>query len=162
ADRGRHGAGGAGTGREHAGDGDGLSPGRRPAGADTLLHDGEPAAHAGGSVRRGHGRSEVRFCGRHQPGVAGGGAHAQRDAADGGREPPDVGLGVFRKRAGQDDGSRAIRPGTIGENIMALYMLLLYDDPTVFTTLSAEDMQKATEKYMAWSQMPFTRDSKRL
>ena len=45
---------------------------------------------------------------------------------------------------------------------MALFMLLLYDDPTTFTHLSPEDMQKATEKYMAWSKKPFTRDGKRL
>jgi hypothetical protein len=45
---------------------------------------------------------------------------------------------------------------------MAQYMLLLYDDPTSWASLSPEEMQKATEKYMAWSQKSFTRDSKRL
>jgi hypothetical protein len=45
---------------------------------------------------------------------------------------------------------------------MAQYMLLLYDDPKGWETLSPEEMQKATEKYMAWTQKPFTRDSHRL
>ena len=33
---------------------------------------------------------------------------------------------------------------------MAKYMLLLHDDPSVFTGMSPEEMQKAIEKYMAW------------
>jgi hypothetical protein len=45
---------------------------------------------------------------------------------------------------------------------MAQYMLLLYDDPTGWASLSPEEMQKATEKYMAWTQKSFTRDSHRL
>ena len=45
---------------------------------------------------------------------------------------------------------------------MPQFMLLLYDDPAHWQTLSPEDMQKATERYMAWSKKPFTRDSKRL
>ena len=45
---------------------------------------------------------------------------------------------------------------------MAQYMLLLYDDPTSWASLSPEEMQKATEKYMAWTQKSFTRDSNRL
>ena|ERR1019366_9831779 len=45
---------------------------------------------------------------------------------------------------------------------MSQFMLLLYDDPTNFARMSPEEMQKATEKYMAWSKMPFTRDGKRL
>jgi hypothetical protein len=45
---------------------------------------------------------------------------------------------------------------------MALFMLLLHNDPSNFMSLSPEDMQKATEKYMAWSKKPFTKDSKRL
>ena len=45
---------------------------------------------------------------------------------------------------------------------MAQYMLLLYDDPSGWASLSPEEMQKATEKYMAWTQKPFTRDSQRL
>jgi hypothetical protein len=45
---------------------------------------------------------------------------------------------------------------------MPQYMLLLYDDPTGFRKLSPEEMQKATEKYMAWTKKPFTRDSHRL
>ena len=35
---------------------------------------------------------------------------------------------------------------------MPLYMLLLYDDPAAWPQLSPEEMQKATEKYMAWTQ----------
>jgi len=33
---------------------------------------------------------------------------------------------------------------------MAQYMLLLYDDPSSWATLSPEEIQKAIEKYMAW------------
>jgi hypothetical protein len=45
---------------------------------------------------------------------------------------------------------------------MAQYMLLLYDDPSGWRNLSAEEMQKATEKYMAWSKKTFNVQSKRL
>jgi hypothetical protein len=45
---------------------------------------------------------------------------------------------------------------------MAQFMLLLYDDPTGWAKLSPEEMQKAIEKYQAWTKMPFTVDSKRL
>jgi hypothetical protein len=45
---------------------------------------------------------------------------------------------------------------------MPQYMLLLYDDPTGWMKLSPEEMQKATEKYMAWTKKSFTKDSKRL
>jgi hypothetical protein len=45
---------------------------------------------------------------------------------------------------------------------MPQYMLLLYDNPAGWMKLSPEEMQKATEKYMAWTKKPFTKDSKRL
>ena len=45
---------------------------------------------------------------------------------------------------------------------MPQYLLLLYDDPTGWEKLSPEDMQKAIEKYMAWSKKPFNLQSKRL
>ncbi len=45
---------------------------------------------------------------------------------------------------------------------MPQYMLLLYDNPANWKTLSPEEMQKAVEKYMAWTKKPFTVDSKRL
>jgi hypothetical protein len=45
---------------------------------------------------------------------------------------------------------------------MPQYMLLLYDNPANWAKLSPEEMQKAIEKYMAWTKKPFTRDSKRL
>lgn len=45
---------------------------------------------------------------------------------------------------------------------MSQFMLLLYDNPADWQKLSPEDMQKAIEKYMAWSKRPFTVDSKRL
>ena len=35
---------------------------------------------------------------------------------------------------------------------MAHYFLFLYDDPTGYTKMSPEEMQKALEKYMAWGQ----------
>jgi hypothetical protein len=45
---------------------------------------------------------------------------------------------------------------------MAKIMLLLYDDPSGWHKLSPEEMQTATEKYMAWVHKPFTVDSGRL
>lgn len=45
---------------------------------------------------------------------------------------------------------------------MSKFMLLLYNDPTGWNSLSPEEMQKATEKYMAWMNKPFTVDAKRL
>ena len=45
---------------------------------------------------------------------------------------------------------------------MAEFMLLLYDNPADWQKLSPEEMQKAIEKYIAWSKKPFYVDSKRL
>ena len=45
---------------------------------------------------------------------------------------------------------------------MAQFMLLLYHDVNGMRNVSPEDMQRALEKYMAWTQKPFTVDSKRL
>jgi hypothetical protein len=45
---------------------------------------------------------------------------------------------------------------------MAKFMLLLYDNPTDWSKVSPDEMQKAIEKYMAWSKKPFTVDSLRL
>src|SRR5579862_4347181 len=45
---------------------------------------------------------------------------------------------------------------------MPQFLLLLYNDPTWYQHLSPEEMQKATEKYMAWMTKPFTVDGKRL
>jgi hypothetical protein len=45
---------------------------------------------------------------------------------------------------------------------MAKFMLLLHDDPTGWQRLSPEEMQKALEKYMAWTKKPFTKDAHRL
>ena len=45
---------------------------------------------------------------------------------------------------------------------MPQFMLLLYDNPANWQKLGTEDMQKAIEKYMAWTKKPFTVDSKRL
>jgi len=45
---------------------------------------------------------------------------------------------------------------------MPQFMLLLYEDPSGWQKLSPEEMQKAVEKYMAWTTKPFTKDSKRL
>jgi hypothetical protein len=41
-------------------------------------------------------------------------------------------------------------------------MLLLYDNPTDWEKLGPEEMQKALEKYMAWTKKPFNVDAKRL
>jgi hypothetical protein len=43
---------------------------------------------------------------------------------------------------------------------MAQFMLLLYDDPSGWEKLSPEEMQKALEKYTAWTKKSI--DSKRL
>ena len=46
---------------------------------------------------------------------------------------------------------------------MAKYMLLLYQTPrTADQPVSPDEMQKALEKYMAWTKKPFTVDSGRL
>jgi len=45
---------------------------------------------------------------------------------------------------------------------MPQYMLLLYDNPVDWQKASPEDMQKAIEKYMAWTKKPYNKDSQRL
>lgn len=48
---------------------------------------------------------------------------------------------------------------------MSKFMLLLHDSPAAiqhFRQLSPEEMQKAVDKYMAWTKKPFCVDSKRL
>lgn len=45
---------------------------------------------------------------------------------------------------------------------MSQYMLLLYENRQAFAKMSPEEMQKATEKYMAWAKNSFYKDSKRL
>ncbi|MBZ5607463.1 MAG: YciI family protein [Acidobacteriia bacterium] len=45
---------------------------------------------------------------------------------------------------------------------MPLYMLLLHGDPANWMNQSPEEMQKAIEKYFAWTKKPFTKDSHRL
>ena len=45
---------------------------------------------------------------------------------------------------------------------MARFMLLLCDNPTDWSKVSPQEMQKAIEKYMAWTKKPFTVDSLRL
>jgi hypothetical protein len=45
---------------------------------------------------------------------------------------------------------------------MSQYMLLLYDNPSDWRNVSPEEMQKAVEKYEAWTKKPFVVDSKRL
>ena len=45
---------------------------------------------------------------------------------------------------------------------MPQYMLLLYHDASHGQAMSPEEMQKAVEKYIAWTKKPFMVDSKRL
>src|SRR5260370_31978293 len=45
---------------------------------------------------------------------------------------------------------------------MPQYLLLLHNDPSGWQKLSPEEMQKAVEKYMAWSKKPFVMASQRL
>src|SRR5450631_1046787 len=45
---------------------------------------------------------------------------------------------------------------------MAEFLLLLHDETNRFQKLSPEEMQKATEKYMAWTKKSFYKGGKRL
>ena len=45
---------------------------------------------------------------------------------------------------------------------MPQYLLLLYDNPVDWSKASPDEMQKAVEKYMAWTKKPFTKDGQRL
>lgn len=45
---------------------------------------------------------------------------------------------------------------------MPQFMLLLYNEPAWYQKLSPEELQKATEKYMAWTAKPFVKGSTRL
>jgi hypothetical protein len=45
---------------------------------------------------------------------------------------------------------------------MPQFLLLLYENPAGWQKLSPEEMQKAIEKYIAWTKKPFNVDSKRL
>ncbi len=45
---------------------------------------------------------------------------------------------------------------------MSQYVLLLHSDPTGWAKMSPDEMQKAVEKFMAWSQKPFNKGGKRL
>lgn len=45
---------------------------------------------------------------------------------------------------------------------MAQFFLFLYDNPADWHKLSPGEMQKAEEKYRAWTKKPFVVDSKRL
>jgi hypothetical protein len=45
---------------------------------------------------------------------------------------------------------------------MAQFMLLLRENQTDWQKVSPEEMQKAVEKYIAWTKKPFVVDSKRL
>jgi hypothetical protein len=48
------------------------------------------------------------------------------------------------------------------ETDMPQFLLLLHHDVNHMKDVSPEDMQKAVEKYMAWTKKPFMVDSKRL
>jgi hypothetical protein len=45
---------------------------------------------------------------------------------------------------------------------MPKFMLLLHGDPAAWKNVSPSDMQKAIEKYSAWTKKPFTKGSERL
>ena len=44
------------------------------------------------------------------------------------------------------------RYSSYAANIASTERVLLHDDPSVFTSMSPEQMQQAIEKYMAWGQ----------
>ncbi len=45
---------------------------------------------------------------------------------------------------------------------MSQFLLLLHDEPGTWAKLSPEEMQKATEKYVAWRQAAHTKGANRL
>jgi hypothetical protein len=45
---------------------------------------------------------------------------------------------------------------------MPQFMLLLHGDPKRFEKFSPDEMQRAIERYMAWTKRPFVVDTKRL
>ena len=45
---------------------------------------------------------------------------------------------------------------------MSKFLLLLHDDPTSWQKVSPEEMQKAIEKYRAWTELPITKGHGRL
>ena len=45
---------------------------------------------------------------------------------------------------------------------MSHFMLLLHENPEMWKSASPEEMQKAIEKYYAWTKLPIVVDSKRL
>ncbi|HTS24948.1 MAG TPA: YciI family protein [Bryobacteraceae bacterium] len=45
---------------------------------------------------------------------------------------------------------------------MSQFILLLHSDPSGWSKLSPEEMQRALEKFMGWMQKPFTVGGKRL
>jgi hypothetical protein len=45
---------------------------------------------------------------------------------------------------------------------MSQFLVLIYDDPARWDSVSPAELQQAVEKYRAWTQKPFTRDAKRL
>ncbi len=45
---------------------------------------------------------------------------------------------------------------------MPQFMLLLHDEPSQWQKLSADELQKAMQKYMAWSKKPFTTGGNKL
>src|SRR5215469_14432034 len=74
-------------------------------------------------------------------------------------------MGILREWRPEVYRNGGIHARTIKEKTMSKFMLLLYDNSeniAAFQSMSPEEMQKATEKYMAWAKRPFTLDSKRL
>jgi hypothetical protein len=45
---------------------------------------------------------------------------------------------------------------------MPKFMVLLYSDQTMYTRMSPDELQKASEKYIAWRKAPFSVDGGRL
>jgi len=45
---------------------------------------------------------------------------------------------------------------------MSQYLLLLYDTPSDWQSVSPEEMQKAIEKYVGWAKRPYVTGSQRL
>ena len=45
---------------------------------------------------------------------------------------------------------------------MSQYLLLLYDDPSGWQSVSPDEMQKAIEKYIAWAKRPYVKQTQRL
>jgi hypothetical protein len=53
----------------------------------------------------------------------------------------------------------SVRQSHEGET-MSQFLVLIYDNPARWKSVSPDEMHQAMEKYRAWTQKPFTKDAK--